>query len=80
MLGVLENQALVQEFSQGGAPIEVIAALIPNQNTISGFTWSSAKGPPVQITSGTLCDAWITLTNQRPISFVLPMFRGVTGI
>lgn len=80
MLGVLENQALVQEFSQGGAPIEVIAALIPNENTVSGFTWSSAKGPPVQITSGTLCDAWITLTNQRPISFVLPIFRGATGI
>lgn len=80
MLGVLENQALVQEFSQGGAPIEVIAALIPNEKTSSGFAWSSAKGPPVQITSGTLCDAWITLTNQRPISFVLPILRGATGI
>lgn len=80
MLGVLENQALVQEFSQGGAPIEVIASLSINTNTPSGFHWSSAKGPPVQITSGTLCDAWITLTNQRPISFVLPIFRGATGL
>ncbi len=76
MLGVLENQALVTEFSQGGAPIEVIAELELNPSTASGFRWSSVKGPPVQITSGTLCDAWITLTNQRPISFVLPIFRG----
>lgn len=76
MLGVLENPTLVAEFSQGGAPIEVIAELARNTNTASGFRWSSVKGPPVGITSGTMCEAWITLTNQRPISFVLPIFNG----
>ncbi len=80
MLGLFENQSLVTEFSQGGAPIEVIAEMDRNPNTASGFRWSSTKGPPLQITSGTLCDAWITLTNQRPISFVLPIFRGATGL
>ncbi len=80
MSRILENQALVAEFSQGGAPIEVHATLEANTNTFSGFKWSSMKGPPLKITSGTLCDAWITLTNQRPISLLLPMLKNVVGM
>lgn len=80
MLGLLENQALVAEFSQGGAPIEVVASLQTRPGSDHEYIWSSAKGPPIQLTSGTICDAWITLTNQRPISFVLPIFRGSSSL
>lgn len=80
MSRILENAALVAEFSQAGAPIEVIATLEPSTLTTSGYRWSSVKGPPVKITSGTQCEAWITLTNQRPISLLLPMFKNALGL
>ncbi|MEW6158336.1 MAG: NHLP bacteriocin system secretion protein [Verrucomicrobiota bacterium] len=80
MLRVLENQALVSEFSAGGAPIEVVASLQRDANTQSGFRWSTARGPDLQISSGTLCDGTITITNQRPITLVLPLMKKTIGM
>ena len=80
MLKILENQALVAEFSRSGPPIEVTAALELSSSTVSGFRWSTRKGPPMRISSGTLCDAAITITNQRPIALVLPFLRKASGL
>lgn len=77
---VLRNPALVSELTGGTAPIEVNAALIPDSTTPSGFRWSSSKGPPVKIFSGTICSATITVETKRPISYVLPIFRKTIGI
>lgn len=75
MLNRLENPALVEEFSRGGAPIEVHVALEPGPGGRSGFQWTSADGPPDPLTSGTLCGGTITLARRRPISLVLPLWR-----
>jgi HlyD family secretion protein len=72
MLRALENPTLVAEFSQGGAPMEVTVRLLKSTNTESGFVWTSANGPPVPITSGTLCEGTITIDRRPPISLVLP--------
>jgi HlyD family secretion protein len=74
MLSQLENPALVNEFSQGGAPMEVEVALELAPNTRTGFRWTSAHGPSGPLTSGTLCGGTITLTQRRPISLVLPVW------
>ncbi len=74
MMGALRNEQLVESFIQeaGGAPIAVRAELITDSTTQSGFRWSSGKGPPVVLTSGTrLAGAVITRT-QRPIALVFP--------
>ncbi len=71
MMQILNNKELVTMFSQGSAPVAIRANLIPAQSP-SGFKWSSSQGPPLQITTGTLCTASITLRRRRPIFFVMP--------
>ncbi|MBF0238686.1 MAG: NHLP bacteriocin system secretion protein [SAR324 cluster bacterium] len=80
MLHVLKNRDLVQQLSSGGAPIELRVDLLPDENTISSYQWTSSKGPPTKIFSGTLCTAGITVTEQRPISLVMPFLRNFLGL
>jgi HlyD family secretion protein len=79
MLRILENPALVNEFSQGGAPIEVIVGLDRGSGA-NRYAWSSAKGAQVALTSGTLCDGAITIAREHPINLVLPIMRKKVGL
>ena len=36
----------------------------------------SADGPPIGITSGTLCEGIITINHRSPISLLLPFLKG----
>lgn len=75
MFRLLGSDELVQALSAGGAPLEVRVELTPDERTVSGYRWSSPQGPPTPIDSGTLCEAWITIREQRPLSLVLPVFE-----
>lgn len=75
MMRVLNNQELVQSLSQAGPPIEAEIELEPDAKTPSGYAWSSAQGPPVKVTSGTLAQVTVITREQAPISLVLPMLR-----
>lgn len=77
MLRALENSTLVNEFLQGGAPIEVIVTLLTN--SAGGLLWTSKAGEEVKLSSGTLCAGTITINRRRPISFVLPLFKKVVS-
>lgn len=50
-------------------------ALVP-----SGFRWSSGKGPPTEVHSGTFCTVNIEVRSQHPISYVLPWLKSLAGI
>jgi HlyD family secretion protein len=78
MLLTLENPTLVAEFTQMGAPIQVTVRL-QKTNTESGFLWTSADGPPIRISSGTLCEGTITIGHQSPISLMLPFLNRKAG-
>lgn len=80
MMRVLKNDQLVQQLAAGVAPIAVQADLTPSADTVSGYKWSSPKGPEAKIESGTLCSATITVKKQRPISLVIPMLRDFLGV
>lgn len=77
---ILRNQALVEQVSGAGAPIEVQVRLNRSPATPSGFEWSSSMGPPVEIFSGTLCTGSMIIEKKRPVSYVLPIFRNAMGI
>jgi HlyD family secretion protein len=79
MMLLLQNEALVRDLAGVAPPIEVRAPLRP-ADTPSGYRWSSAIGPSVSITSGTLCEAQIIIERQRPISLVIPLLRKAGGI
>ena len=78
MLRILQNPALVAEFTQGGAPIEVTVRLLKTNNA-SGFVWTSARGPGTPITSGTLCEGTITIDRRAPITLVFPFLHKAAG-
>ena len=59
MMRVLKNRQLAQSLSEGGAPFEVRAELVPNAKTPTGLQWSSSRGPETTISNGTLCKAEI---------------------
>jgi HlyD family secretion protein len=80
MLRVLKNEKLVSALSGDDAPYEVHADLLVDPTTTSQFRWSSSKGPPERIRSGTLTMAQIAVTHRRPIQLVLPMLRGQSGL
>jgi HlyD family secretion protein len=80
MLRVLKNDQLVSALAGSGAPYEVHATLAVDPSTPSRFRWSSSKGPPTQVQSGTLAGAHVIVETQRPISKVIPLLHRWTGI
>jgi HlyD family secretion protein len=77
---VLRNDQLVANLTGHSAPIEVDVALLEDPETESGFQWSSSKGPPMKVFSGTICTASVTVEEKRPISYVLPILRSAVGV
>lgn len=77
MIRLLKNEQLVATFSQGGAPIEVIANLDTAAYTVSGYKWSSGVGPAQQVHSGTLCATEVVYERQRPITLLFLWLREV---
>ena len=75
MLRNLQNQKLVDNFSSKSAQIEIYADLIPDPNTTSKYKWSSPKGPPVRIETGTICSAKVVVYKQPPITLVIPLLK-----
>lgn len=76
----LRNDKLVDELTGKSAPIEVIAELIPDKSTPSGFKWSSSKGPPALVYSGTIATGSVVVENRKPISYVLPVVKKSLGV
>ena len=80
MRRVLKNEKLVQGLSGSDAPYEVHADLIVDPSTASRYRWSSSKGPPLKIQSGTLATGAIEVSARRPIEMVVPLVRKYSGI
>lgn len=76
MMAVLSDADMVERFTQRiGLPLEMRVALVPDPGTPSGFRWTSAEGPPIAISAGTLCDGAVTIRRQSPLSLVIPALR-----
>jgi HlyD family secretion protein len=80
MLRVLKNESLVKTLTGDTPPHEVHVDLMPGLAGESGFKWTTAKGPPMKIQSGTLCEAAIVVASRRPIEMVVPFFRKSSGM
>jgi HlyD family secretion protein len=80
MAAVLHNDTLAKRFSGNGAPYAVSVRLQRDAAAVSGYRWSSGKGPPIRLSTGTLVRAEVTTREQPPIDLVVPIMRRVTGI
>jgi HlyD family secretion protein len=77
MMRNLENESLAQALSTG--PVTELRIDLERAPTPSGFRWSSLAGPPLTLSSGTLCSAMIVTRKQQPITLVLPAVRKMLG-
>ncbi|MDP5339575.1 MAG: NHLP bacteriocin system secretion protein [Nodularia sp. (in: cyanobacteria)] len=78
---VVGNSEVVNKLigSEGGK-IEVMAKLNLNPSTVSGYQWSSSKGPNTKLTLGTTVTAKVTVEETAPITFLLPILKEWSGI
>lgn len=79
MRRVLKNDQLVTALSGVDAPYEIHADLIPDPGSPSSYRWSSLRGPPIRIQSGTLAEGNVVVERRRPIFMVIPPLRGRTA-
>lgn len=75
VMSTLGNEALARELTGQGAPLEVRVDLVADEDTVSGYAWSSKKGADVNVENGTLCGAAVVVAKQRPISMVIPILK-----
>ncbi|MDY0091918.1 MAG: NHLP bacteriocin system secretion protein [Candidatus Vecturithrix sp.] len=75
VLKTLQNQQLVQVLAANAAPVRVIIQLMRDEQTPSGYKWSSRQGPLIEINSGTICSAEVTVHEQAPITLVIPILK-----
>jgi len=71
----LQNQSLVEMVTSKGAPFMATIKLIPDSKTVSGFKWTSSRGPAITIKSGTACSGSITTRQETPINLLLQLSR-----
>jgi multidrug efflux pump subunit AcrA (membrane-fusion protein) len=68
----LGDGQLGEQFTEDGRPVAVTVRLDTSKSTKSGYAWSSADGPPYDLTSMTLATGSIRLAGQRPVDWLLP--------
>jgi hypothetical protein len=76
ILDRVSSEELVNQLTASGPCLQVIVELTADPGTESGFRWSSGKGPPLHLYSGTPCRAQITTDEYRPIQFLFSGLRG----
>jgi HlyD family secretion protein len=69
MLRVLGSDELIRALPVGGASIEVVVEPTKAE-TDSGYQWTSPKGPPTTVQSGTFVAASIITEERRPIELI----------
>lgn len=79
LLARIANPNLMRELAQGSAPFQVRIQLTQDAAPVPGaanpYAWSAGAGAGVTISSGTLCQGEILVRHERPIGFVIPIFR-----
>lgn len=69
----INNPALIRFLlQQNEAVVQVVIKPELDSNTISGYRWSSGKGAPIQLSSGTLCTFKGLVEEVRPYLYVIP--------
>ncbi len=85
MAAIIGNENIASSLSKtfeagGGAPVQIFAELEEDSINPSGYKWSSSKGPAIKITSGTTTSVRVKIAEQTPISYVIPIFKSLTGV
>lgn len=75
-----ENENLMSALTGDGPVTEVQIEMSRDTATVSGFRWSSSKGPPIELSGGMLCSLQIVTQRQRPVALLLPFVKHEVGL
>lgn len=75
VLDTVGNEEIASALVPSGPAIEIRLELKRSEDTESGFEWTSQDGPPQKLAVGTPVIAIITVSEDRPISRVFPVFK-----
>lgn len=75
-----QNEVLVKALTNDGPVTELRIEMKRNPKTPSGYEWSSAQGPSMALSGGTLCTAEVITRWQKPITLVFPAVRKAFGV
>lgn len=72
---MINDPALIRYFQQKhAAVVEVVIEPQIDPKTISGYRWTSGEGPPIHLTSGTLCTFKGLVEEVHPYLYVIPVW------
>lgn len=73
---LIQNENLVNFlFQREKSVTQIVIDPLLDPHTISGFKWSSGKGPPVQISTGTVCQIRTIAGRMRPALYFFSFWR-----
>jgi HlyD family secretion protein len=75
-----QNEVLVRALTGEGPVTGLHVEMERNQKTLSGYQWSSSRGPNLTLSGGTLCTAEVVTRWQRPVELLLPALRKTFGL
>jgi HlyD family secretion protein len=75
-----QNEVLVKALTGEGPVTGLHVEMERNPKTVSGYQWSSSRGPNLTLSSGTLCTAEVVTRQQRPLELLLPALRKTLGL
>lgn len=71
----LGDESLAATFSANGSVIEVICRIKKDENTKSGFMWSSKKGGTVDLSEGMFLEGSAIIEDVAPITMLIPKLK-----
>lgn len=74
------NPTLADTLTGDAAKVEVVVEMTLEPNNVSGYRWSSSRGPNSQLTPGTTSSVRVTVEERAPITFLLPFLREWSGL
>ena len=75
MQSVGNKQIVSFLLKEGDAQTQITIIPIANPKTKSGYKWTSGKGPPYEIPTGTISKIRVIVEEQPPISYLIPLWR-----
>ena len=79
-INIIGNAEVVQSLMPDGPYIEVRARIEKDPETVSGYKWSSSRGPAIRITPGLTHATRVTLESRSPATYLLPILRDASGV
>ncbi|UNC93200.1 NHLP bacteriocin system secretion protein [Candidatus Contubernalis alkaliaceticus] len=72
LLNILGNEELAMRLAGETLSVQVTVELLTDEDSPSGYRWTSGQGPDISINSGTICQGFIITQKERPAALVFP--------